>query len=574
MRSRSRLGFVVLAGCLASCSHTCSRKQPAADDDPSSPIATSSETSGPTSAAAPIHVTLPKTPWPVNQQALHVLNRLAFGPRPGEIEAVAKAGVAAWIGAQLRPVAVADTAVEARLRAMPALTMSIGALHETYPQPKAAAKAAASAAASAVPSMMPSIPVAPQGPVNDMTPPGTATETPKDMIRQLVAQKILRAVASERQLQEVLVDFWFNHFNVTVEKGQVKWYAIPYERDAIRPHVFGRFRDLLGATAHHPAMLFYLDNWQSVGADRAHDGGTAKPQGLNENYGRELLELHTLGVDGGYSQNDVTETARAFTGWSIEQPNRDAAFTFHPKKHDQEEKHLLGKVIKDGGQKDGEHVLDLLVASPATARFVASALCQKFHSDHPPEALVKRVADVFSRSGGDLTRVYEAIFTAPEFWSDAAFRTKTKTPLELVASALRAVGAQTDDAEPVSREIDKLGEPLYHCAPPTGYKETADAWVSTGGLLARINFGVTLAGGRIKGTTFDREKLAGTPFPTEEGALVDRLADSVLHTPLSPASRAVIVKELEHADPYQEPSPTTLPLALGLILGSPEMQKQ
>ncbi len=549
MRSGSRLGFIVLAGCLASCSHSCRKRHDGGGPGPPSPppVATS-QTSGANGASgpgAPVSVTLPQTAWPASKQALHVLNRLAFGPRPGEIEAVAGAGVATWIGAQLRPAGLADAAVDGKLRAFPALAMTIGALHETYPQPKQAKEAGRMDA-----------------------------QTPQDMLRQLVAQKILRATLSERQLQEVLVDFWFNHFNVSVEKGQVKWYALSYEHDAIRPHVFGRFRDLLGATAHHPAMLFYLDNFQSVADDAPPGGASAKSKGLNENYGRELLELHTLGVDGGYTQKDVTETARAFTGWGIAEPNRDSVFAFHPRKHDKEEKHVLGKVIKDGGEKDGEHVLDLLAGHPATAHFVASALCQKFHSDHPPEALVKRVAGVFLESGGDLTRVYEAIFTAPEFWSDAAFRTKTKTPFELVASALRAVDAKTDDAEPLSREIDKLGEPLYHCAPPTGYKETADAWVSTGGLLGRINFGVALGGDRVKGTHFDREKLAGTPFPTEEGALVDKLSENILHTPLSPGSRAVIVRELEHADPYQEPSPTTLPLALGLILGSPEMQKQ
>jgi uncharacterized protein (DUF1800 family) len=360
----------------------------------------------------------------------------------------------------------------------------------------------------------------------------------------------------------------------------VKWYLIPYEREAIRPHVFGRFRDLLGATAHHPAMLFYLNNWQSVAEQApppAPDKEKKKPRGLNENYGRELLELHTLGVDGGYTQDDVRETARAFTGWTIDKPNLDATFLFRPKQHDNGDKHVLGKVFAGGGERDGEAVLDLLAEHPSTARFLARALCQKFHSDHPPEALVKRVAEVFTKTKGDLTRVYEAIFTAPEFWSDEAFRTKTKTPFELVASSLRAVGAETAEAEPTAREIDKLGEPLYRCAPPTGYKETADAWVSTGGLLGRINFGLALGAGRIKGTAFDRDKLVGSPPPADDGALVDRLSANVLHTSPSAATRSIIVRELEQASapiPYQEPPPSAVPLALGLLLGSPEMQKQ
>jgi uncharacterized protein (DUF1800 family) len=560
------LGVCLSGALLGGCSKT--KKEPPAHTDIDPPSAMPTAEIAPMTPAlpiAPVRVTLPKTSWPASKQALHVLNRLAFGPRPGEIEAVAATGVAAWIGAQLRPGSLADAAVEAKLRKLPAISMSIGQLQETYPQPKVAAAAASRAAAASAPASGSAVAVVPQA------------EAPSAMVHDLVSQKILRATESERQLQEVLVDFWFNHFNVVSDKGKVKWYLIPYEREAIRPHVFGRFRDLLGATARHPAMLFYLDNWQSV-AEQGGDGGIPKPgRGLNENYGRELLELHTLGVDGGYTQDDVRETARAFTGWTIENPGAEAVFAFHPKQHDKGDKRVLGKVVASDGEGDGERVLDLLAGHPKTAHFLAAALCQKFHSDNPPESLVKHVTEVFTKSGGDLTRVYEAIFTAPEFWSDAAFRTKTKTPFELVASALRAVGAETTEAEPVSREIDKLGEPLYRCAPPTGYKETADAWVSTGGLLGRINFGLALGAGRIKGTVFDRDELTGNPPPEGDEALVDRLSANVLHTAPSAATRAIIVRELGHATapiPYQEPPPSAVPLTLGLLLGSPEMQKQ
>jgi uncharacterized protein (DUF1800 family) len=504
----------------------------------------------------PVAVTLPESPWPKTKQALHVLERLAFGPRPGEVEKVAGEGVARWIGAQLRPAGIPDHAVEAKIKKLPALSMSIEALHETYPQPKPMLAASGSASA----------------PAPMMEPP---KEAPAAMVRQIVAQKILRATESERQLQEVLVDFWFNHFNVTSEKGQVRYYLHAYEREAIRPHVLGKFRELLGATARHPAMLFYLDNYLST--VEAPDGGDKKAKGLNENYGRELLELHTLGVDGGYTQDDVRETARAFTGWGIEQPGKAAAFRFHPKLHDDGEKHVLGQALGGGGEKDGERVLDLLASHPSTARFIARKLCQKFHSDKPPEALLRRVAEAFTQSQGDLTRTYLALFTAPEFWSDQTFRSKTKTPFELVASSLRAVGAATEDAEPVSRELDKLGEPVYRCAPPTGYKETSDAWVSTGGLLGRINFGLALGAGRIKGIAFDRDKLVGSTPPESDEALVERLGRSVLHASPSAATRDVIVRELSHQKnhlEYGEPSPTAVPLALGLLLGSPEMQKQ
>jgi uncharacterized protein (DUF1800 family) len=544
------LSGALSAGC-SSCSH---------HDDPTSGT-------DPTAASLPaprtdaVHLTLPETSWPANKQALHVLNRLAFGPRPGDVERVAAQGVAAWIGAQLRPAGIPDGAVEAKLKKMPALAMSIAELHETYPQPKPKPIPSGAASAEPAPSAAPSMEM----------------QTPREMLRQVFAQKVLRASESERQLGEVLADFWFNHFNVTSDKDQVKWYLSSYERDAIRPRIFGKFRALLGATAHHPAMLFYLDNYRSVAETEGAEAGDKKARGLNENYGRELLELHTLGVDGGYTQDDVRETARAFTGWGIELPGKATVFKFHKKDHDAQPKRVLGKAIADGGEKDAEHVLDILAAHPATARFIATKLCQKFHSDHPPAALVQRVAAAFTKSGGDLTAVYEALFTAPEFWEPQAYRTKTKTPFEMVVSSLRAVGATTEDAEPAVREIDKLGEPLYRCAPPTGYKETSDAWVSTGGLLGRLNFGIALGAGRVKGTSFDRDKLVGTPFPEDDEALVERLGQNVLHTQPSSATRAVIVKELDgnkkHVE-YGEPSPTVVPLALGLLLGSPEMQKR
>jgi uncharacterized protein (DUF1800 family) len=548
----------------------CSKKAPPDEHGagPAQSVAVAAHSAAP--AVEPVAVALPETRWPKTKQAFHVLDRLAYGPRPGEVEKVAAEGVAKWIGAQLRPAGIADRAVEDKLRKLPALSMSIEELHETYPQPKPMLSASAAASASAAPPAMP------------------PKELPQVMLRQIMAHKILRATESERQLQEVLVDFWFNHFNVAADKEQVRYYVLSYEREALRPFVFGKFRELLGATARHPAMLQYLDNFRSTaepmvpdGGDSmmagAPDGGARKKGGLNENYGRELLELHTLGVDGGYTQDDVRETARAFTGWGIDQPGRAAAFRFHPKLHDNGEKHILGKLIEGGGEKDGERVLDLLAAHPATARFIATKLCQKFHSDKPPAALVQRVAQAFTQSGGDLTRTYLAIFTAPEFWSDQTYRSKTKTPFELVTSALRAVGASTEDAEPTSRELDKLGEPLYRCAPPTGYKETADAWVSTGGLLGRINFGLMLGAGRLKGVTFDRDKLVGTPFPADDEALVERLGQNVLHGSPSSATRAVVVQELSHQKnhvDYGEPSPTAVPLALGLLLGSPEMQKQ
>ena len=311
-------------------------------------------------------------------------------------------------------------------------------------------------------------------------------------------------------------------------------------------------------------------------------GGQALGQGtdggLNENYGRELLELHTLGVDGGYSQDDVREAARAFTGWSIEKPREEASFLFRKRRHDDGAKTILGQAFAaGGGEHDGEAVLDLVANHPATARFIARKLCTKFVSDAPPTALVDRIADVFTKSGGDLTATYEALFFSPEFWSGAADGAKTKTPLEVAASAARAVGATVTVDTDLPRWVARMGEPLYRAQPPTGYKETADAWVSTGALVARIDFGLALAAGRVKGVSFDREKVFGATVPEDPVALVVRLGSIVVPRPLAPSTWDTIASQLRvsnHGLAYQEPSPTQLPQALGLLLGSPEFQKQ
>jgi uncharacterized protein (DUF1800 family) len=339
---------------------------------------------------------------------------------------------------------------------------------------------------------------------------------------ELSEQKVLRAVYSERQLQEVLTDFWFNHFNVDARKGRDRFLITPYERDAIRPHVLGRFRDLLGATAKSPAMLFYLDNWLSADPNGPHAivspprlargpfggrvvvpgrvrqpaQGPNAPKGLNENYGRELLELHTLGVDGGYTQKDVTEVARAFTGWTIEPARQGGGFVFRPQLHDPGAKMVLGHAIKaGGGQSDGEQVLDILAAHPSTARFIAAKLARRFVSDDPPPALVDRAADRFRRTGGDLREVVRTILLSPEFQSADLYRAKAKSPFEFVVSALRAAGTDVDDPRPLVRMLQEMGMPLYQCQPPTGYKDTADAWINTGALVSRMNAAVRLAAG-------------------------------------------------------------------------------
>jgi uncharacterized protein (DUF1800 family) len=334
---------------------------------------------------------------------------------------------------------------------------------------------------------------------------------PQAMVAQdLMEAKLLRAVYSDRQLEEVLVDFWYNHFNVFLDKGADHYLVTSYERDAIRPHVLGKFEDLLRATAQSPAMLFYLDNWESRSARPAGLAAAGRQQhGLNENYGRELLELHTLGVDGGYTQQDVTEVARCFTGWTIRQPQRLAEFEFNPRMHDEGEKTVLGMRIQaGGGQDDGFKVLHLLAHHPATARFVSRKLAVRFVADDPPEALVNRMAATFLKKDGDLRAVLKTMFDSPEFWSRGAYRSKMKSPLEMVASSLRAVNADVDFAFGLNNQLNQLGEPLYRKVEPTGYSNSGAEWLNSAGLLARMNFSVALVNNKVPGVKVDSAQSA------------------------------------------------------------------
>jgi uncharacterized protein (DUF1800 family) len=476
------------------------------------------------------------------ERAAHLLGRIGFGPRPGEIDRLADkgdAGLAELLERQLFPAAIADPEVDRSLAGLSSLALTPEQLYEDYPPAKAEREAM------------------------------DERRRPVRIAEELAAQKLLRAVQSERQLEEVLVDFWFNHFNVDFRKGAVRWLITPYERDAIRPHVFGRFRDLLEATATSPAMLFYLDNWLSVREGWAPKNGKGPPRGINENYARELLELHTLGV-GGYSQQDVVEVARAFTGWSVERPREGGPFVFRVDQHDFGPKSILGRTIPaGGGREDGEAVLDLLAAHPATARFVATKLCRRLVSDEPPEALIERVARAFLITGGDLRWVYLAVLTSPEFWSKDAARAKVKTPFEFVASALRGTGARFDPSVPaLGRRLAQLGMPLYECQPPTGYSEQASAWVNPGALVARINFSFQLAGGKIPGVDVALDET----FQSAERGDLDALA-RMLGGDLSPPTKRAILAELE-ADRDRAPRETDRVRPVALLLGSPDFQRR
>jgi len=503
---------------------------------------------------------LPRVTWSAEDQAVHVLDRLAYGPSPEDLRRVREMGPGAWIAWQLRPGDIDDGEVEKRLADFPSLGMSTRELVARYPRARKVAEAKGISLEGRSPEAL-------RAELAGVVDP---FHLPRQVGAELIAARLIRAAGSRRQLQEVLVDFWFNHFNVSADKGAVRWMVSPFEREAIRPHLFGTFRELLGAVAHHPAMLFYLDNWAST-----REGFTAPRRGklgLNENYARELLELHTLGVDGGYTQDDVREVARCFTGWGIRRPNEDGTFEFHPAAHDRGPKRVLGvEIPAGGGLEDGERVLDLLAAHPSTARFIARKLAQKFVMDAPPPALVERVSQVFLRTGGDLTLTYRALFESPEFWSDAARGSKVKTPLEFTISAVRALGGTTAGDVPMVQALNRMGQPPYRAQPPTGWPEVAQPWVNPGALVARIDFGLRLASGRLTGTE--------VPLPSVDGApeeVVDRTARAILHRPLGEQTRATVLAALGVSEvmPDGERRPVDAAKLVGLLLGAPEFQNQ
>ncbi len=384
---------------------------------------------------------------------------------------------------------------------------------------------------------------------------------PQQVVAQDLAEaKLYRAVYGNRQLQEVLADFWFNHFNVYLDKGADRYLVTAYERDVIREHVLGKFRDLLQATAEDPAMLFYLDNWQSVAANTDRQGAMRKKgtRGLNENYARELLELHTMGVDGGYTQKDIIEVARCFTGWTIKAPFQGAGFQFNERVHDKGEKVVLGVTVPaGGGREDGLKVLDILAHQPATARFISKKLAIRFVADNPPKALVDAMAVTFQKTDGDIRAVMETMLRSKEFWSQGAYRAKMKSPLEMVASALRATGANMDSAILVAQKIGELGEPLYRKQEPTGYSNSGEEWVNSASLLGRMNFALALTSNQLRGVKVDAGKFEGDPT---------HVAQALLLTPPTAQTKEAIDRGLAEK---KEPS-----VLAGLVLGSPEFQRR
>jgi uncharacterized protein (DUF1800 family) len=488
-----------------------------------------------------------------DQQVRHVLNRLAFGARPGDVERVRAVGVDQWIAMQLEPSRIRDTAGARIVAALPTLGMSSRELFDRYPLPQVVRAQMRRAEMTRA---------------DSLEVRRTAQESRRVLAEMQIA-KVARAVASERQLEEVLLDFWENHFTVFAGKGPERYFIAAYEREAIRPHALGKFRDLLGAVAKSPAMLFYLDNWQSSVEEgrpvldcglrmtdcgrqaakrrpsiRNPQSATRNPsrrRGLNENYARELLELHTLGVDGGYTQQDIVNVARAFTGWTLEQPRRSGGFIFRPAMHDAGEKSVLGHRLQAGrGIEDGEEVLDIVSAHPSTARFIATKLARRFVSDDPPASLVDRAAETFRRTNGDLREVVRTIVTSEEFFSAAAYRAKVKSPFELVVSALRAMSATPDMTPRSAQVVARLGQPLFLHQAPNGWPERGDAWINTGAILNRINFGLAMAGGAIPGARPERWPRYADLAAAPRAAQVDGVITGLLGGEASVETRRIL----------------------------------
>jgi uncharacterized protein (DUF1800 family) len=591
----------------------------------------------------------------------HALDRLTFGPRPGDFEAIRKMGLKKWLDLQLHPEKLPENPeLQQHLEPLESLHLSIHDTYVQYPSPqliRAVARGTgqlpedpdlraivvhlaeryqakrAKAAATATPKdpnddadLDPKVKLTdilnpqqidtlktgkpeektfileniPAGRRLDfvyalhqqqrqalfaIAPVGLRRElmlavNPQNVVASDLSEgKLQRAIYSRHQLDELLVDFWFNHFNVFLNKGSDRYTVPTFEREAIRPHVFGKFYDMLLATAQSPAMLFYLDNWQSVGANALENRNPNKKnrRGLNENYGRELLELHTLGVDGGYTQADVINVARCLTGWTIAGPKKGGGFEFNDRMHDQGQKIVLGHIIPaGGGMSDGLEVLRIIAHQPSTAHFISLRLAQRFVADDPPPSLVNRMAKTFMESDGDLRKVMETMLTSGEFWSKGAYQAKIKTPFEMVVSAVRATNATVTSAFLLTNTLQQLGEPLYRKVEPTGYSSANAEWVSSAALLSRMNFALALAGNRVPGVKVD-EALWQNMAQSDPLALSRYL----LTQPPSDATRNAIQKALSDTDLQNQlmqnakAGPPRVPsLVAGLTLGSPDFQKR
>jgi uncharacterized protein (DUF1800 family) len=612
-----------------------------------------------------------------DDRVFHALDRLTFGPRPGEIDQVKAMGLDVWINQQLHPANIDDTAMEQRLQQFPAMRLREDELTHKFPpgsiirqvengkisvplfnpteraiyenqvvtdrnkqeQDKAKAKnppAVSNVPASAVPPVMSaeqltvllslapaarmakvlSLPAGEYGQLRKQLSPVQRTaldegmspeqretlialDNPRQVVQnELLQSRVLRAIYSQRQLQEVMTDFWLNHFNVFQGKtGEEIYSLVPYERDAIRPNALGSFEGLLYQTATSTAMMTYLDNASSTGPHSLNALGVpgrpvppkgGSPKGLNENYARELMELHTLGVNGGYSQRDVTEVAKVFTGWTIDQPPKGGPrFVFDESRHEPGMKRVLGVNIKENGFKEGLEVLHMLATSPATAHFICRKLAVRFVSDDPPQSLVDRLSTVFLASNGNIGEVMRLLVQSPEFWAVTSYRAKIKTPEDFVISAVRAGGMDVGDPNVVVKAISDLGQPFYGRQTPDGYSMLSAPWVNSSALLERMNFSLALAGNRLsKGVTVDwlSQLGAASVLPDLEERQIENL---IMHGQVSEKTRVLILQQLATA-PITKPvaaQPATeqqahqaadrqASLTAGLLFGSPDFQRR
>jgi uncharacterized protein (DUF1800 family) len=543
-------------------------------------------------------------PLDADKKIAQALNRLTFGARPGDFERVQRIGVTRWIQQQLHPETIDDSAAMRKLGGFTTLQMSpqdllLAQLNDSGGFLKKVKEMRAQQKTGKAPTdkkMM--LNRRQQDALQMIEDAGFEKQTSIQAIGELQNDKIVRALDSNRQLYEVLVDFWSNHFNIDVKKTTARALKIVDEREVIRPNVFGKFRDMLEASAKSPAMLIYLDNATST-RERipAQAAPTKKRGGLNENYAREIMELHTLGVDGGYTQQDVTEVARCFTGWSMDRDK--GTFVFRANAHDNGEKQVLGhRISAGGGIRDGEQVLDILAAHPATAKHIAHQLCMRLVADDPPATLVEKTAQSFSRSGGDLRAVVETIVTSPEFFSTGAYRAKIKSPFEYTISAVRALGGTLlapDPKQPQDRlrlimdgasssransnrtarggakslalYIADMGQPLYSYQAPTGYPEDSREWVSTGALVSRLNYALDLTGNNVYNVIATPTLLLQGINEHDRAAITKRLFDQLLGGDVSSNTRSILEREAG-----QDAFTDRAKLA-ALILGSPEFQR-
>jgi uncharacterized protein (DUF1800 family) len=484
---------------------------------------------------------------PANPKIIHLLNRLSLGIRPGEIEQVQKLGVDKYIQQQLNPDAIAEPAILTdRLSKLDTINLSPVELFQRY---------------------NPNRKIDIQSPI-----PGDKKilqQQARQVTNQAIEARLWRSIYSQRQLNEVMVDFWYNHFNVHADKGIDRLWVGAYEQQAIRPYAMGKFRDLLGATARHPAMLFYLDNWRN---SKQNSNQKGRSQGLNENYARELMELHTLGVDGGYKQDDVISLAKILTGWGFKQPGQKVpdgySFQFNSNRHDFSNKTFLNQNIIGSGIAEGEQALDLLSRHPSTARQISFKLAQYFVTDNPPKSLVNKLSKRFVASDGDIKLVLDTLFSSSEFWDSKYYGTKFKTPYQYAISSIRSTGTEISNPKPLNDFLKQQGMPLYGCPTPNGYKNTQDAWLNPDSLTRRINYATNLAKGKLP-ISASTTTAPNSPLQIQSG-----LPSALTIPVVDPVKLAATLGNNFSTQTQQAISASNPDLRAALILGSPEFMKK